>query len=70
MPDEFDLAQGHNEDFQAFALCHQLRSRELNNYSGTDCVVCGEEIPVQRRQARPGCLRCIECQETFEMEAR
>lgn len=26
------------------------------------CMDCGDEIPVQRRQAAPGCLRCLDCQ--------
>lgn len=64
--DEIDQAQGLNEDFQAFALELQQNSREPANYTGTDCLDCGEEIPLKRRQAMPGCRRCIDCQTTLE----
>lgn len=64
--DTIDDAQGYNEDFQAYALEQQQKSREPANYTGSDCLDCGEEIPVERRQAAPGCRRCIECQTTHE----
>lgn len=65
--DEVDQAQGYNEDFQAFALELQQRNREQASYTGTDCVDCGDEIPEARRQARPGCCRCVSCQADFEL---
>lgn len=64
--DTIDDAQGCNEDFQAFALQLQQTNREPANYTGTECLDCGEEIPEKRRQAQPGCRRCIECQTTLE----
>jgi phage/conjugal plasmid C-4 type zinc finger TraR family protein len=64
--DEIDQAQGHNEDFQAFALDLNKRTREPANYSGTACIDCEDEIPEARRKAVPGCRRCISCQELFE----
>lgn len=30
------------------------------------CDECGEEIPLARREAMPGCIRCVECQTEFE----
>jgi phage/conjugal plasmid C-4 type zinc finger TraR family protein len=65
--DEMDRAQGHNEDFQSFALHHQQKNREPGNYTGELCLDCEEIIPVKRRQAVPGCRRCISCQEEFEI---
>lgn len=66
MPDEIDQAQACNEDFQAFALELNQRSREPGTYTGIYCVECDEEIPEQRRKAMPGCRRCIDCQTLHE----
>jgi len=68
-PDELDQIQEHIERFQNDALVEHQRHREPDDNSGSDCIDCYEEIPLKRRQARPGCRRCITCQETFEMEA-
>ncbi|CDF81941.1 hypothetical protein PKB_0564 [Pseudomonas knackmussii B13] len=35
-----------------------------------DCQVCGEPIPEARRQAVPGCDRCLDCQALEELERR
>ena len=67
MADEIDQAQTCNEDFQAFALELNQRSRETGTYSGICCIDCKEEIPIKRRLAAPGCRRCITCQEEFEL---
>lgn len=64
--DEADQAQRYNEDFQAYVLERQKHSREPGNYTGTTCLDCDEEIPEKRRQAMPGCRRCIECQTLHE----
>lgn len=34
---------------------------------GESSIGCGIEIPEDRRLARSGCIRCIECQEKHEM---
>lgn len=65
--DEIDQAQAYGEDFQAFVLKQQQRNREPANYTGTDCLNCGDEIPEARRLAQPGCRRCIKCQAEFEL---
>jgi phage/conjugal plasmid C-4 type zinc finger TraR family protein len=67
--DDIDQAQVCNEDFQAFALKLNQRMREPVNYTGELCLDCDEVIPEKRRAAVPGCRRCIDCQETYEMEA-
>lgn len=66
MSDEIDQAQGHNEDFQAFALELNQRSREPGTYTGIYCVDCDEEIPAARREAQKNCRRCIDCQTLHE----
>ena len=30
------------------------------------CIDCGEEIPIERLKAIPGCCRCVDCQESFD----
>lgn len=30
------------------------------------CEECGEQIPPARREAVPGCVLCVECQEMLE----
>lgn len=64
--DDIDRAQGVNEDFQAFALQQHRLNREPTGYTGTHCIDCEEEIPEERRQAVPGCLRCLDCQSLHE----
>ena len=32
----------------------------------TECIDCGDPIPERRRQAVPGCKRCVDCQELLE----
>lgn len=34
--------------------------------SAEECQDCGEPIPQARRQAVPGCNRCIDCQARYE----
>lgn len=65
--DEIDLIQPHVERFQATALAEQQSHREPDDNPGTECVDCGNEIPEERRQVKPGCRRCITCQETLEI---
>jgi phage/conjugal plasmid C-4 type zinc finger TraR family protein len=70
MADEADQAQVLNEDFQAYVLEQNKNNREPGNYSGIDCIDCGDEIPEKRRIAQPGCRRCIDCQNDFESDHR
>lgn len=41
-----------------------LSARRINRnaVSAEHCVECGEDIPVPRRAAVPGCQTCAECQ--------
>jgi len=67
--DDADFIQPHIEQTRIDALEQHQRHREPDDNPGADCVDCCEEIPLKRRLAKPGCRRCITCQETFEMEA-
>lgn len=67
--DEADQAQRYNEDFQAYCLEHRQKLGDHQDrpyYTGTACQDCDEEIPLKRRQALPGCRRCIDCQTLHE----
>lgn len=68
MPDQIDEAQRYADQHQADALAgHHRRVDEIRSMHGrTHCEECGEEIPVKRREAVPGCRLCVECQRAFE----
>lgn len=65
---------------QDFALMHQeitrnriLQSRQKQDIPIPDhreCIDCGEPIPKERLQIRPGTVRCIDCQERKERRDR
>ncbi|MDA8428923.1 MAG: TraR/DksA family transcriptional regulator [Geobacteraceae bacterium] len=67
MPDEMDRAQEINEQFQEAALAEHQRNRQRGRPAATHCEECGDEIPEKRRQAMPGCRKCISCQEAHEI---
>lgn len=65
--DQFDLAQELDGRFLRDHIDKQLRqSRADVGHGTTDCIDCGEIIPPGRREAEPGCVRCIFCQEKLE----
>lgn len=67
MPDLFDQAQETSERQLADALDEHQRSRRLTQQmSRQECLDCDDPIPEARRQAAPGCQRCIDCQRIFE----
>jgi len=68
MPDEADIAQAINEQHLQDALDnHRRRSDSRSITSGPRlCTDCEEEIPLKRREAVPGCTRCIDCQTLHE----
>lgn len=65
MSDSMDIVQGINEQFQTAALAEHQRNRPTGP-AATHCEDCGEEIPIKRRLAMPGCRRCIDCQTLLE----
>lgn len=66
MGDEMDRVQARNEEFQEIALEEHRRRHSAIVTSRTHCLDCGNEIPLARRLAVNGCLRCIDCQELLE----
>jgi len=65
MPDDLDQAQAINEQFLEGVLADH-RSRQPKGGSREICADCEEPIPEPRRQAVPGCQRCIHCQALHE----
>ncbi len=67
--DQFDKAQELDALYRRQALeAHGHGSR--NQPFRTHCIECGIFIPKARRQAAPGCDRCIECKEKQEKRRR
>ena len=70
--DEMDHVQDACEQFNNFALAEQQRHRltpsegRVNGSSRRECEDCDTDIPLKRREAQPGCTRCIHCQTEFE----
>lgn len=46
----------------------RARSRLRAGKGATHCAHCGEEIPAARREALPGALLCVACQEAEDGE--
>lgn len=66
MADEADRAAEAEDLFLRAALFNALRGRAAFAESAAECEDCGEAIPQARRQAVPGCIRCVRCQNDFE----
>lgn len=65
MTDIIDRAAENEAVFLAEAL-HKARKPVENAVSAEFCEDCTDPIPEARRQAVPGCTRCVWCQEYFE----
>lgn len=59
-----DYAARMNMDAVAAVL--RLQNKTHSVVVAVCCEDCGAEIPAARRQAQPGCSRCVECQNIFE----
>ncbi|WP_084312824.1 TraR/DksA C4-type zinc finger protein [Desulfobulbus elongatus] len=67
--DDVDIAQ----ELREAELRHLLAARAYalpHGESAEECDDCGEPIPEARRQAAPGCTRCVFCQQRFERRMR
>jgi len=69
--DQFDRATQLEEQHRELALAQQaLQRAQTTGASAFFCIDCGVDIPEARRQAVPGCQRCIDCQTRHEQRAR
>lgn len=67
MPDDMDYVQEQVDRFQMDALAVRLKGiGHIRHIGPIACIDCNEDIPEKRRQAMPGCRRCIECQALHE----
>lgn len=63
--DIIDSAQEREDLFKDQALAARQRP-STHKKSLSECVDCGEPIPGLRREAVPGCTRCVGCQSVKE----
>ncbi|SPD73800.1 Molecular chaperone DnaK [uncultured Desulfobacterium sp.] len=67
MMDDADQADIFAERYRKGYLAAQAE-RTPKGKSAEICEDCGAIIPLPRREAVPGCTRCLECQTEFEKE--
>ncbi len=65
--DILDQAQEAEEFFRRKAVAKHLKKEVPNSSSRTHCLDCGKPIPAARRERVPGCLRCVRCQQVYEV---
>lgn len=68
MADEADIGNETAAQNLAAAIAQARRENRLSvGREGADeCEDCGKEIPKRRREAVPGCRRCVDCQMEIE----
>lgn len=70
MTDIYDRATEREEQQRREAIDQQARRAGLAGKtvadSATECAICDEAIPLQRRQAVPGVQTCVDCQAELE----
>lgn len=70
MSDDVDRASEREQQVRDDALREQARRAGLAGKTEADsadcCEACGEDIPVARRRAVPGCQLCVVCQTRAE----
>jgi|GEM_PF-555250 len=71
--DQVDMAEKliteHLERVIAAARGITINTR-ANRTPVKKCVECNDLIPVKRRRAIPGCVRCVDCEEDHEKYSR
>lgn len=70
MTDIYDRAQELEQRQREAALARQAAAGRALGPSLEQCDDCGDDIPQRRREAMPGCTRCICCQSDFERPNR
>lgn len=66
--EEAEMGQLHaiHNNLNAVAGVRRKLLEQAAKPSAEECEECGDEIPVARRQAVPGCQLCVFCQEKHE----
>ena len=66
--EEAEMAQLHSIHLHMNAISDVQRKLALQREKSslTNCEECGDEIPLQRREAIPGVELCVFCQEHHE----
>lgn len=63
--EESEMGQLHALHLNENAIA-AIRKRMPTGDSAEECTDCGEVIPLERRLAAKGCMRCIHCQTLHE----
>lgn len=66
--DDADRAELEQERAMERALAERAMGRPIG-VSALFCVDCGEPIPLARRQAVPGVMCCVPCQQARDRRA-
>ena len=64
--DDLDRAKTLSDMHTKFSIEAARRKADPGRESALECEDCGCPIPERRRQAVPGCVRCVRCQEEDE----
>lgn len=67
--DDMDKVQAINDQVDERVVEDHQRSMPRGE-SYTHCEDCGNAIPEDRRQAMPGCRRCVDCQTDIEITTK
>lgn len=67
--EEVERSQDDQERFNQFAVKQQLATMPKGE-SAEECEDCGDNIPEDRREAYPGCKRCVTCQQLVERKRK
>ena len=65
--EEGEMGQLHALHLNENAIA-AIRAKIPTGPSRSECDECGENIPLARMQAVPGCMRCIYCQARSERQ--
>lgn len=69
MGDIVDRAQAREAEILADSLARMARELPRGE-SLASCEDCGDDIPQDRREAIPGCRRCVFCQDAREQRKK
>jgi phage/conjugal plasmid C-4 type zinc finger TraR family protein len=70
VPDIIDNANDAAERFNQQSLAEHRGTGQPTRPSRRECLDCEEPIPEARRNAVPGCERCIDCQDALENDLK